>query len=207
MYQMMKCRIRSSSDNRNIIRNNKSQRKFRHSSISSLHLFRYIITFSLLIITAMLRSQTLAFQFMISKHGTRVSSIVLPTRMVSSTNGQNEGERKSVTGTIYTAEDQHPVVQLYTKEGCTLCDKVSDVLKEIRDTHPHSLQAVDITDDDNKEWWNRYKYDIPVLHINGLYWTKHRLTSDEAIQALESSNDGTFTEQKGQPNAAKMERT
>ena len=200
---MMKCRIRSSSENRNNIRNNTSQRKLRDSSVSSLHLFRSIVIFSLLI--SMFRSQTLAFQFITANHGTKVSSIV--TRgMVSSTTGENGEERRSVTGQIYTAEDHHPVVQLYTKEGCTLCDKVSDTLKAVRDTHPHSLQAVDITDDDKTEWWDRYKWDIPVLHINGLYWTKHRLTSDEAIQALESSSDGTFTEQKGQPNAAAMER-
>ena len=40
----------------------------------------------------------------------------------------NDGERTSVTGTLYVSEDDDaPVVTLFTKEGCTLCDKVKDV--------------------------------------------------------------------------------
>jgi len=33
---------------------------------------------------------------------------------------------------------------------------------------------VDIIDADKTEWWDKYKYDIPVLHIDGQYWAKHR---------------------------------
>lgn len=138
-------------------------------------------------------------------------------RMVNTDSSGNEKEEiirstKSVTGPIYTLEEEdgsyYPKVQLYTKEGCTLCDKVCDVLKSIREDAPHSLEAIDITDVDKKEWWDRYKWDIPVLHINGNYWTKHRLSSaDEATQVLQAvaKNNGVFEEQRGQPNAAKYE--
>ena len=27
----------------------------------------------------------------------------------------------------------------------------------------------------NKDWYDRYKYDIPVIHINGSYLMKHRV--------------------------------
>jgi hypothetical protein len=38
-----------------------------------------------------------------------------------------------VSGTIYSAEDPDaPVVTLFTKDGCTLCDKVKDVRKSLR---------------------------------------------------------------------------
>lgn len=119
-------------------------------------------------------------------------------------------DRKSVTGIIYEAADQtsgsKPTVQLYTKEGCTLCDKAKDVLKALRDEHPHSLEAIDITDADKTEYFDKYKWDIPVLHINGLYWTKHRLTAEEAIESLEDARLGVFEVQRGEPNAAAMEK-
>ena len=68
----------------------------------------------------------------------------------------------SVTGTVYQAvEANAPVVTLFTKEGCTLCDKVKDVLADLRQSHDHSLTQVDITDKEHVEWFDKYKYDIP----------------------------------------------
>lgn len=119
----------------------------------------------------------------------------------------NDGDGKSVTGTIYSeTTGDHPIVSLYTKEGCTLCDKAVDVLKSVRDDQPHTLKAVDITDDDKEIFWDKYKWDIPVLHINGLYWTKHRLESEDAKKALEAARTGNFEIQKGEPDAGAMER-
>lgn len=111
----------------------------------------------------------------------------------------------SVTGDIYT-DDKGPLVTLFTKADCSLCDTVKAVLDEVRETHPHSLTQMDITDNDQARWWQRYKYDIPVLHVNGQYWSKHRLTIDQARQGLAAAQDGTFTSPPGEPNAAAMER-
>lgn len=123
--------------------------------------------------------------------------------------GENNGERKSVSGIIYEVEGDKcsfPIVTLFTKEGCTLCDKVTDVLQSIRKDHPHSLEAVDITDEDKTHIYDMYKWDIPVLKINGLYWTKHRVEQADAICALVDAASGNFHEKKGEPNAAEMEK-
>jgi thiol-disulfide isomerase/thioredoxin len=139
----------------------------------------------------------------------------------------------SVTGSVYNANisssssssSSKVVVTLYTKEGCTLCDKVKDVLQEIRqegendsesEQFAHSLRQIDITDDDQQDSYDRYKYDIPVLHIgytNGdndendsVYWTKHRLTKEEAKTAIGEAMGGSFEPRQGQPNATAMER-
>jgi len=152
----------------------------------------------------------------------------------------------SVTGTVYTAEDSGEannnnnivVVTLYTKEGCTLCDKVKDVLQNqiSQNEYPHTLKQIDITDDDNdnendtnqnqkyETYYDRYKYDIPVLHIGyenennndssssnsnndrSVYWTKHRLDVEEAKLAFKEAMEGTFQPRKGRPNATAMER-
>lgn len=123
----------------------------------------------------------------------------------------------SVTGTVYLAEpaqqEHHgdevavaaPAVTLFTKEGCTLCDMVKEVLFELRTESPHSLVQRDITDD--PDVYERYKYDIPVLHIDGQYWAKHRLTADEAREGLRQAREKTFRSPPGEPNAGKLERT
>ena len=145
----------------------------------------------------------------------------------------------SVTGSVYNANsnsNSKVVVTLYTKEGCTLCDKVKDVLQEVRqesendsesgsgsEQFAHSLRQIDITDDDQQDSFDRYKYDIPVLHIGyttgddgddndndgddvSVYWTKHRLTQEEAKTAIVEAMGGSFEPREGRPNAAAMER-
>ena len=131
-----------------------------------------------------------------------------PSRLAAGLDSPEDdgGERISVTGTIYDGPEGEPVVQLFTKQGCTLCDKVTDVLRSVRESHPHTLEAVDITDEDKLDWFDKYKYDIPVLHIEGKYWGKHRLTSEVAIEGLEAAKAGTFEIQAGEPNAGEMER-
>ena len=116
------------------------------------------------------------------------------------------GKRISVTGTIYDGPEGEPVVQLFTKQGCTLCDKVTEILRSVKESNPHTLEAVDITDEDKSDWYDKYKYDIPVLHIEGKYWSKHRLASEVAVEGLEAAKAGTFEPQAGEPNAGEMER-
>ena len=110
----------------------------------------------------------------------------------------------SVSGPVY--EGDGPTVELFTKEGCTLCDDAKAVLDALRADAPHSLIAVDITDADKTELWDRYKYDIPVLHVDGAYWTKHRVTADDALAALAEARGGAFAPRPGQPDAARLER-
>ena len=130
-----------------------------------------------------------------------------PTRTCSAGfDSPDDGERISVTGTIYDGPGGEPTVQLFTKFGCTLCDKATDALRSIRGSHPHTLEAVDITDEDKSIWYDKYKYDIPVLHIDGKYWAKHRLTPEVATEGLEAAKAGTFEAQAGEPNAGEMER-
>jgi Glutaredoxin-like domain (DUF836) len=159
------------------------------------------------------------------------ASTTTSTATTGTTTARNNS--KSVTGTVYTAtctpeeEDDNNnnnnnigniTICLYTKRDCTLCDQVKDVLYSIRTTHPHSLMQIDITDDmehcsttttGDTSWWNKYKYDIPVLHLNGQYWCKHKLSVPQAQQALEAYRAGTW---KGpppgeEPNAAKSHGT
>ena len=112
----------------------------------------------------------------------------------------------SVSGSIYTSLECDPTIRLFTKEGCTLCDKVKDTLQSLREELPHSLEAVDITDVGHENWYEKYKYDIPVLHVGDQYWSKHRLSKEEAREGLTEARMGQFVVRKGEPDAGKMER-
>lgn len=76
----------------------------------------------------------------------------------------------------------------------------------LRTELPHSLEAIDITDEQHSEWFSKYKYDIPVLHISNRYWIKHRIDEDEARKGLQQAINGEFVARQGEPDAGEMER-
>lgn len=83
----------------------------------------------------------------------------------------------------------------------------SKVLASIEPELPHRLEAIDITDEDHVEWFSKYKYDIPVLHIGDKYWMKHKITEEEARQGLVLARSNTFLfANDGDPDAGEMER-
>lgn len=45
-----------------------------------------------------------------------------------------------------------------------------------------------------------------MLHINNVYWAKHRIELDETMQALADAKAGALEASKGEPDAEKMER-
>ena len=49
------------------------------------------------------------------------------------------------------------------------------------------------------------RYDIPVLHVDGQYWTKHRVTAEEAVAAIGEAAAGDFAPRRGQPDASRAE--
>ena len=123
--------------------------------------------------------------------------------------------RSSVSGEIWSAREEGGVeLTLFTREGCTLCDKVVERLRELRfpngeDELSFALKAVDITDKENRAWFGKYKYDIPVIHYNGQYWFKHRIPFDGDIGKvrLEIERGGAVEAVGQEPNAEEMERT
>ncbi|OLQ11436.1 Glutaredoxin-like protein C5orf63-like [Symbiodinium microadriaticum] len=92
-----------------------------------------------------------------------------------------------------------PQVTLFTKPGCTLCDKAVAKLKET--TQPFQLSTVNIDAPGNESWRERYWCDIPVFHIDGAFWAKHRLTDEEVESALAEAASGSFTRRDGEPDS------
>ncbi|XP_067838446.1 glutaredoxin-like protein C5orf63 homolog [Heptranchias perlo] len=66
-----------------------------------------------------------------------------------------------------------PVLTLFTKDSCTLCEEAKEALEPYR--YRFVLQEVDITIPENSVWYERYKYDIPVFHLNGQFLMMHQV--------------------------------
>ncbi|KAJ7385689.1 hypothetical protein OS493_013717 [Desmophyllum pertusum] len=77
-----------------------------------------------------------------------------------------------------------PVLTLYTKEEvCSLCDEAKAVLEGYK--HRFHLEEVDITAKGNETWFDKYRYEIPVFHLNGSFLMKHRVNEGFTGQRTE----------------------
>jgi glutaredoxin len=66
---------------------------------------------------------------------------------------------------------------LYTKKDCSLCEKMKEQMAQANVEELYTLEEVDIEPD--PELFTRYRYEIPVLSINGVEAFRHRLSADE----------------------------
>ncbi len=79
-------------------------------------------------------------------------------------------------------------VVLYSKPGCHLCEVMKDEMHAARCDELYTLEEVNIEDD--AELFARYRYEIPVLFVNGVEAFRHRLSPQEFKASIVShSND------------------
>lgn len=68
-------------------------------------------------------------------------------------------------------------VVLYSKPGCHLCEEMKAEMSRARCADLYSLEEINIESD--SELLARYRFEIPVLSINGVEAFRHRLRSEE----------------------------
>lgn len=76
------------------------------------------------------------------------------------------------------------VVRLFTKPSCTLCDPVKYVIQRVQQKIPFEFLETNIDEERHKEWNDAYKYDIPVVHLDGQEIARHKLKEADLIEAL-----------------------
>ena len=69
-----------------------------------------------------------------------------------------------------------PVVTLFTKEECSLCEPVKFLLSKIQRKFPFEYREVMIDEVGNEKYFELYKYDIPVVHLQDREIARHRAT-------------------------------
>ena len=71
-------------------------------------------------------------------------------------------------------------VEIYSKPNCPLCEDVKTILERVRTRVEFNLVEVDISRDPALR--RQFRYDIPVVFIDGQQAFKHRVT-EEALEA------------------------
>jgi Glutaredoxin-like domain (DUF836) len=68
-------------------------------------------------------------------------------------------------------------VLLYTKAECGLCEEMKQQMLQANCSELYELEEVDIEAD--AQLFTQYRYEIPVLCINGVEAFRHRLNAEE----------------------------
>ena len=75
-----------------------------------------------------------------------------------------------------------PHVIVYSRPGCHLCDKAKASIRSAGCDDQFTLEEVNIESDE--ELLRKYKYDIPVIAINGVESFIHRVDPKDFIRAI-----------------------
>jgi hypothetical protein len=79
-------------------------------------------------------------------------------------------------------------VMLYSKPDCHLCDIVKQVIAQVRQRREFELVVRNILDDPAD--FEKYRYEIPVVVLNGHEIARHRLSAAALESALDQLDDG-----------------
>ena len=75
-----------------------------------------------------------------------------------------------------------PHVIIYSRPGCHLCEDAKAAIHQAGCNDQFTLEEINIESDE--ELLRKYKYDIPVVTIDGIETFIHRLTPQEFKQKL-----------------------
>lgn len=64
----------------------------------------------------------------------------------------------------------------FTKPDCTLCRGALYVIERVRTDISFELESVNIAAAGEEKWFELYKHDIPVVHLNGKEIFRHRIS-------------------------------
>lgn len=78
--------------------------------------------------------------------------------------------------------DQSVHVQLYTKSGCSLCDKAKEVILQTAKEYPIHIEEIDIGG--NSELLSRYGEEIPVVFVDGVKLFKFHVDPEKLRKAI-----------------------
>jgi glutaredoxin len=79
-------------------------------------------------------------------------------------------------------------VIIYSRPGCHLCDEARHAIEAARCRDEYTLEEINIESDPGL--LSRYRYDIPVITIDGVEAFRHRLTSEAFLERLRTKSGG-----------------
>ena len=80
-----------------------------------------------------------------------------------------------------------PLVRLFTRANCCLCEPVKFVIHKAQRKYPFRFEEVDIAAKGNEAHLEAYTNDIPVVHLQGCEIARHKLSEAGLIKALQDA--------------------
>jgi glutaredoxin len=77
-----------------------------------------------------------------------------------------------------------PHVIIYSRPGCHLCDEAKEAIDRADCSDRYTLEIVNIESDG--ELLRKYRYDIPVVLIEGVERFRHRVDTESFRRVIES---------------------
>lgn len=74
-------------------------------------------------------------------------------------------------------------VEIYSKPNCSLCEDAKEIILRVQRQVDFVLLEVDVTTD--LELFHRYRYDLPVVWVEGQLAFRHRLTEEALLSRLQ----------------------
>jgi len=75
-----------------------------------------------------------------------------------------------------------PVLTLFTKEECQLCDEAMEKLSPF--LHQVQLETIDIEDEGREAEFDKFRYEIPVFFFNKKFLCKNHIDLDKFHEAV-----------------------
>jgi len=79
-------------------------------------------------------------------------------------------------------------VRIYSRPGCHLCDEAKSAILNSGCSDRFTLEEVNIESDE--ELLRKYKYDIPVVIIDGVEAFRHRVDTERFRQRIAADSHG-----------------
>ncbi|MHC4698570.1 MAG: glutaredoxin family protein [Planctomycetota bacterium] len=80
-------------------------------------------------------------------------------------------------------------ITFFTKPDCSLCRSALYVIERVRTHTPFELERVDISAPGNERWFDAYRHDIPVVHLNGEEIFRHHVDERRLRELLTVSSE------------------
>lgn len=120
---------------------------------------------------------------------------MLPPRLYHRFGSQLAGQLRAPTiRPLRRASSSTPEITFFTRKNCGLCQEAAEVLKSLN----LSYHTVDI-DSDSK--WEKYTFDVPVLHIGNELAMMHRFDREEILRLLRTRQTSTSAESESAPKS------
>ena len=74
-------------------------------------------------------------------------------------------------------------VIIYSRPGCHLCDEAKQTIESAGCPDEYTIEEINIESDPHLV--RAYQYDIPVVTINGVEASRHRLTAEDFREKLQ----------------------